>query len=172
MINLADKPDDAARGPWQDARMGTVTDYLAAREGENQKALEHVIAVAREVAPDVTEGESYGMPALLYRGKGFAAAMEAKQHLGLYPFSGSVLPSLADELGDFELVAWRVAVHRRASRSRRPAASHPGRSEVADRRPARQETSLIPGADLHSSTHTAGERRWLVPSTRASGCRA
>jgi uncharacterized protein YdhG (YjbR/CyaY superfamily) len=99
---LADKPDDAARGPCKDARMGTVTDYLAAREGENQKALEHVIAVAREVAPDVTEGESYGMPALLYRGKGFAAAMEAKQHLGLYPFSGSVLPSLADELGDFE----------------------------------------------------------------------
>lgn len=82
--------------------MGTVTDYLAARAGENQKALEHVIAVAREVAPDVTEGESYGMPALLYRGKGFIAAMEAKQHLGLYPFSGSVLPSLAAELGGFE----------------------------------------------------------------------
>ena len=81
--------------------MGTVTEYLAAREGENRKALEHVIAVAREVAPDVTEGESYGMPALLYRGKGFVAAMEAKQHLGLYPFSGQVLPGLAAELGDF-----------------------------------------------------------------------
>ena len=82
--------------------MGTVTDYLAAREGDTRRALEHVIAVAREVAPDATEGESYGMPALLYRGKGFAAAMEAKQHLGLYPFSGSVLPSLAAELGDFD----------------------------------------------------------------------
>ena len=81
--------------------MGTVTDYLAAREGENQKALEHVIAVAREFAPDATEGESYGMPALLYRGKGLLAAMEAKQHLGLYPFSGSVLPSLADELDGY-----------------------------------------------------------------------
>ena len=58
--------------------------------------------MAREVAPDATEGESYGMPALLYRGKGLVAAMEAKQHLGLYPFSGSVLPSLAAELGDFD----------------------------------------------------------------------
>ena len=93
-------PGDAVGVPWLYARMGTVTDYLAAREGEYQQALEHVIAIAREVAPDVTEGESYGMPALLYRGKGFVAAMEAKQHLGLYPFSGSVLPSLADELGD------------------------------------------------------------------------
>ena len=81
--------------------MGTVTDYLAAREGENQKALEHVIAVARELAPDANEGESYGMPALLHRGKAFVAAMEAKQHLGLYPFSGQVLHGFADELGDF-----------------------------------------------------------------------
>ncbi|GAA1767634.1 iron chaperone [Agromyces humatus] len=81
--------------------MGTVTDYLAAREGENRTALEHVIAVARELAPDVTEGESYGMPALLYRGKGFVAVLEAKAHLGLYPFSGQVLPGLAAELGEF-----------------------------------------------------------------------
>lgn len=81
--------------------MGTVTDYLSAREGENRGALERVIDMARELAPDVTEGESYGMPALLYRGKGFVAAIEAKQHLGLYPFSGQVLPGLAEELGDF-----------------------------------------------------------------------
>ena len=81
--------------------MGTVTDYLIAREGENQRALEHVIAVARELVPDSTEGESYGMPALLHRGKAFVAAMEAKQHLGLYPFSGQVLQGFAAELSDF-----------------------------------------------------------------------
>lgn len=78
--------------------MGTVTDYLASIDGENRAALEHVIAVARELDPDATEGESYGMPALLHRGKAFAAALEAKKHLGLYPFSGKVLPDLAAEL--------------------------------------------------------------------------
>ncbi|MCD2443302.1 DUF1801 domain-containing protein [Agromyces sp. SYSU K20354] len=82
--------------------MGIVTDYLAAREGENRTALEHVITVARELAPDATEGESYGMPALLYRGKGLVAVLEAKAHLGLYPFSGQVLPGLAADLDDFD----------------------------------------------------------------------
>lgn len=78
--------------------MGTVTDYLAAIDGENRVALEHVIAVARELSPDATEGESYGMPALLHRGKALVAALEAKKHLGLYPFSGQILPGLATEL--------------------------------------------------------------------------
>ncbi|GAA1782336.1 iron chaperone [Agromyces lapidis] len=78
--------------------MGTVTDYLAEREGENRVALEHVIAVARELSPDAVEGESYGMPALLHRDKALVAALEAKQHLGLYPFSGQILPGLAAEL--------------------------------------------------------------------------
>ncbi|WP_022889252.1 iron chaperone [Agromyces italicus] len=80
--------------------MGTVTDYLAERDGENRAALEHVIAVARELSPDAAEGESYGMPALLHRGKGLAAALEAKQHLGLYPFNGTILPGLAAELDE------------------------------------------------------------------------
>ena len=78
--------------------MGTVTDYLAEREGANRAALAHVIDVARECSPDAIEGESYGMPALIHRGKGLAAALEAKQHLGLYPFSGQILPGLAAEL--------------------------------------------------------------------------
>ncbi|HEY1105256.1 DUF1801 domain-containing protein [Agromyces endophyticus] len=85
--------------------MGTVTDYLASIDGENRAALEHVIAVARELDPEATEGESYGMPALLHRGKAFAAAMEAKQHLGFYPFSGQILPGLAAEL-DEAGIAW------------------------------------------------------------------
>ena len=43
------------------------------------------------------------MPALLYRGKGFVAALEAKSHLGLYPFSGKVLPALGDRLTGFSV---------------------------------------------------------------------
>jgi len=82
--------------------MGTVTDYLDARSGPDRAALERVIRVARELAPDASEGESYGMPALLHRGKGLVAAMAAKEHLGLYPFSGTVLAGFADELAGFD----------------------------------------------------------------------
>jgi uncharacterized protein YdhG (YjbR/CyaY superfamily) len=81
--------------------MGTVTEYLETLEGPNREALERVVAVAREMAPDAEEGTSYGMPALLYRGKGLLSALETKQHLALYPFSGQILPRLTDELEGF-----------------------------------------------------------------------
>lgn len=78
--------------------MGDVTDYLDGLTGENRAALAHVIALAREIAPDASEGTSYAMPALLHRGKGLVAALETKKHLAIYPFSGQVLPRFADEL--------------------------------------------------------------------------
>jgi uncharacterized protein YdhG (YjbR/CyaY superfamily) len=78
--------------------MGDVTDYLHGLDGENRAALEHVISLAREIAPDASEGTSYAMPALLHRGKGLVAALETKRHLAIYPFSGQVLPRFADEL--------------------------------------------------------------------------
>lgn len=81
--------------------MGTVTDYLGTLEGPNRTTLEHVIAVARELAPDAEEGTSYGMPALMYRGKGLLSALETKKHLALYPFSGQILPTLANRLDAF-----------------------------------------------------------------------
>lgn len=85
-----------------DENANTVTDYLASIGNDaDRAALKRVLDIAREVAPDVTQGMSYGMPTLLYRGKGFAAAMQTKAHLALYPFSGSVLPAFEAELADF-----------------------------------------------------------------------
>jgi uncharacterized protein YdhG (YjbR/CyaY superfamily) len=82
--------------------MGEVTDYLATLHGADAEAVRHVYSVAREVAPDATEGRSYAMPALLLHGKGYAAVMVAKKHLSLFPFSGRVLAQFADRLGDFD----------------------------------------------------------------------
>ncbi|KQM80670.1 iron chaperone [Agromyces sp. Leaf222] len=82
--------------------MGIIDAHLERAAAGNRAALARVYAVARASTPDLTEGESYGMPALLYRGKGFVAALEAKSHLGLYPFSGKVLPALGDRLTGFE----------------------------------------------------------------------
>lgn len=85
--------------------MGTVTDYLETLTGPNRDVLARVIAVAREAAPQAVEGTSYAMPALLIEGKGLLSALETKKHLAIYPFSGQVLPQLADELEGFDWAA-------------------------------------------------------------------
>ena len=78
--------------------MGDVTDYLESLDGQDRAVLARIVEIARELAPEATEGRSYGMPALLLNGKGYASVLAAKKHLALYPFSGHILPQLADEL--------------------------------------------------------------------------
>lgn len=82
--------------------MGTVADYLAGVDGEDHLALERVYRITRSAVPEVEEGTSYGMAALLYDGKGLIATLKSKKFLSLYPFSGKVIAGLADSLGDFE----------------------------------------------------------------------
>ena len=78
--------------------MGTVTEYLAGVDERDRSALEHVIALAREVVPDAEEGTSYGMPALLYRGKALLSAMAAAKHLAVYPFSPAAVSAVEPRL--------------------------------------------------------------------------
>ena len=78
--------------------MGEVTDYLDSLDGQDRAVLARIVQIARELAPEATEGRSYGMPALLVNGKGYASVLATKKHLALYPFSGQILPQLADEL--------------------------------------------------------------------------
>lgn len=82
--------------------MGAVTDYLETVDGPDREALERVYAVAREVVPEALEGTSYGMPALVHRGKGLVSTLRTKKFLSVYPFSGAVLTRLGADLGEFE----------------------------------------------------------------------
>ena len=50
---------------------------------------------------EVTEGLSYGMPALLYRGRALVAVRETARHLALYPYSGRTVTSLESRLDGF-----------------------------------------------------------------------
>ncbi|MFE4197925.1 iron chaperone [Paenarthrobacter sp. NPDC056912] len=81
--------------------MGTVTEYLQNVSTANRGTLERIVEIARELAPEVEEGTSYGMPALLLNGKGFLSVLETKKHLALYPFSGQILPEMSEELSGF-----------------------------------------------------------------------
>lgn len=89
--------------------MGQVSEYLSTINGEDRAALERVYAIAREVVPEAEEGTSYGMAALIYRGKGLIAATRTKRFLSLYPYSGAVIASASDALSDFETT--RGSVH-------------------------------------------------------------
>ena len=89
--------------------MGEVDTYLSTVEGADRDALQRVYAIAREVVPEAEEGTSYGMPALLYRGKGLIATVRAKRFLSLYPYSGTVIASALEALSDFETT--RGSIH-------------------------------------------------------------
>ena len=88
--------------------MGAVSDYLETVDGADRAALARVYDVAREVVPEAVEGTSYGMAALLYGGRGLVATVRAKRFLSLYPYSGAVIVSLAEELADFETTSGSV----------------------------------------------------------------
>ncbi len=81
----------------------SVRDYHAGISApERRQVLEHLADLVRDLVPDAVEGMSYAMPAFLYRGKGLLAAMDTRKHLAIYPYSGSVLPELADRLAGFD----------------------------------------------------------------------
>ena len=81
--------------------MGEVGDYVASLAGAERDAVTRVLDRAREMVPDAEEGRSYGMPALCHRGRPLLAVVVAKTHIGLYPFSSSVIAALSADLAGF-----------------------------------------------------------------------
>jgi uncharacterized protein YdhG (YjbR/CyaY superfamily) len=78
--------------------MGLIDDYLETVEPPKRKELQRIRALAKEIVPEAEETVSYKMPALKYAGKTFLGFDARKNHIGIYPFSGSVIPQLKDEL--------------------------------------------------------------------------
>ena len=53
--------------------------------------------------PDVGQATSYGMPCYTYRGKPVAAVVIRKKHIAWYPYSGSVLSHLHEQLAGYSI---------------------------------------------------------------------
>jgi uncharacterized protein YdhG (YjbR/CyaY superfamily) len=83
--------------------VGTIDDYLAGLDPADAAVIAHVYDVARRTVPEAEQGMSYGMPTLMYRGKGLLAVMRTSKHIGLYPNSGRVLSEVAEQLADFDV---------------------------------------------------------------------
>ncbi|NNC13947.1 DUF1801 domain-containing protein [Planctomonas sp. JC2975] len=102
--------------------MGDVTEYYATLPADVRELFDGMRRRALELVPDAVEGRSYGMPALLYRGKGLLSTMQAKTHLAVYPFSGTVVGQVADRLPGFSLSSGTI----------RFSVDHPLPAEVVD----------------------------------------
>jgi len=83
-----------------DRRTRNVAEYIAAMPQEVRAKLVQIRAAILQVAPDATEFISYGMPAYKYDQTfiGFAAM---KNHIGLYPFTGSFIAAHQKELAGY-----------------------------------------------------------------------
>jgi Domain of unknown function (DU1801) len=77
-----------------------IDEYLARADHEQRAALEVLRRTIAKVAPDATEGFSYGMPAFRYRGRPLVGFAAFKKHCSLFPMGHSVLDQLGDEPGD------------------------------------------------------------------------
>jgi uncharacterized protein YdhG (YjbR/CyaY superfamily) len=80
--------------------MTSVTDLIDGLDEPARSVLTGFTTRATELVPDAVEGVSYGMPALLYRGRGLVAVAVTAKGYSLYPFSGQVIAALADQLGE------------------------------------------------------------------------
>lgn len=75
-----------------------VQDHLAGLDGVRAERVARVYRLARALAPDAVEGVKYAMPALVVGGLGLVSARSTRHHVGIYPYSGSVVGQFADEL--------------------------------------------------------------------------
>lgn len=83
-------------------------EYVAALDEPARSALDRVLDVALEAAPDARDGTSYGIPVLMVEGRAVLGLRAGKKHLSLYPFSGSVIASMADQLSNFSISAGTI----------------------------------------------------------------
>jgi len=76
----------------------TIDGYLAAVKGEKRAALDALRRTILSIAPKAEECISYGIPAFRLDGKVVAGFAATARGCSYYPFSGSTLGTLADEL--------------------------------------------------------------------------
>jgi uncharacterized protein YdhG (YjbR/CyaY superfamily) len=78
-----------------------VDDYLRDLEEPKRSTLEALRRTILEIVPDAEQVISYRVPAFRVGGRTVAGFAAFRNHLSYLPFSGSVLPQLADELAGY-----------------------------------------------------------------------
>lgn len=90
--------------------MSEIDDFLKTIEPSKRKELERIRTLAKEIVPSAEETISYKMPTLKYDGKAFLGFNALKDHIGIYPYSGKVIPQLKDELSAYAVSKGAIRV--------------------------------------------------------------
>ncbi|WP_028708939.1 iron chaperone [Propionicicella superfundia] len=90
--------------------MGEVSEWVETLDDRRRPLVTAMIDAARVRVPGAVEGMSYGMPALLYRGRPLLAIRASKAHIGLYPFSAAVVAAVAARLPGYSLSKGTIRV--------------------------------------------------------------
>jgi uncharacterized protein YdhG (YjbR/CyaY superfamily) len=77
--------------------------YLDDLEGPVAAVFRGIVQRAATLVPGVEQGQTYGMPGLVYRGRPLLSLRQTHEHLSYYPFSAVVVESVAGDLADFSL---------------------------------------------------------------------
>jgi uncharacterized protein YdhG (YjbR/CyaY superfamily) len=83
--------------------------YLEGVEEPKRSTLQALRRTILELVPDAEQVISYRVPAFRLRGTTFAGFAAFRSHLSYLPFSGSVLPGLADQLEGYTMT--KSALH-------------------------------------------------------------
>ena len=75
-----------------------IDDYIAALPADQAAALTHLRSVVAGAAPDAVEAISYKIPAFKLGGRVLVYYAAFKDHLSLFPASGSVMDKLGADL--------------------------------------------------------------------------
>jgi uncharacterized protein YdhG (YjbR/CyaY superfamily) len=78
--------------------MSKIDDYLATVTGDKRIALDELRRTIRSIVPRAEECISYGMPAFRLDGKVVAGFRATAKGCSYYPFSGTTLQALAEDL--------------------------------------------------------------------------
>jgi uncharacterized protein YdhG (YjbR/CyaY superfamily) len=86
-----------------------VDEYLRGLDEPKRSTLEALRRTILEIVPDPEQVISYRVPAFRVDGRTIAGFAAFANHLSYLPFSGSVLPKLADELTGYTMT--KSALH-------------------------------------------------------------
>ena len=89
--------------------MGDVDAYLENQPADVRAALERIVDIVREVAPDAEQGTSYGAPAFRYRGRPLLGFKVGKEHLSLFVFDPEIIDRVRDRLPGLRVTKGLVA---------------------------------------------------------------
>ena len=82
---------------------GEIDEYLRAVEEPKRRTLETLRRTVLEIVPEAEQVIFYRLPAFRVHGKTIGGFAAFKNHLSYLPFSGSVLPRLADQLAGYTM---------------------------------------------------------------------